>query len=56
MSSGPRSKPAPAPAAPDEGALRARLRAGDEAAFEALVATTSPRLLATLRRMLSMSC
>lgn len=35
-----------------EDALLARLRAGDEAAFERLVRATSPRLLSTLRRML----
>jgi RNA polymerase sigma-70 factor (ECF subfamily) len=35
-----------------ERSLLARLRAGDESCFEELVRTTSPRLLATLRRML----
>jgi RNA polymerase sigma-70 factor (ECF subfamily) len=35
-----------------ESSLLARLRAGDEAAFEELVRSASPRLLATLRRML----
>lgn len=36
----------------DEASLLARLRAGDESCFEELVRRTSPRLLATLRRML----
>ena len=35
-----------------EDSLLARLRAGDESCFEELVRRTSPRLLATLRRML----
>jgi RNA polymerase sigma-70 factor, ECF subfamily len=38
--------------AKDETSLVARLRAGEGAAFEELVRATSPRLLATLRRML----
>ena len=36
----------------DEAPLLARLRAGDPRCFEALVRSESPRLLATLRRML----
>jgi RNA polymerase sigma-70 factor (ECF subfamily) len=49
-----RRQPASPPPPPDdpESALLARLRAGDEAAYEELVRATSPRLLATLRRML----
>jgi RNA polymerase sigma-70 factor, ECF subfamily len=35
-----------------EGSVLARLRAGDESCFEDLVRSMSPRLLATLRRML----
>jgi RNA polymerase sigma-70 factor (ECF subfamily) len=42
----------PAGLARDDAALLARLRAGDEAAFDELVRATSPRLLATLRCML----
>jgi RNA polymerase sigma-70 factor (ECF subfamily) len=38
--------------ASDDAALVARLRAGDDAAFEELVRSASPRLLSTLRRML----
>ena len=38
--------------APDEQALLARLRAGDEAAYDALVRTHAGRLLAVARRML----
>jgi RNA polymerase sigma-70 factor (ECF subfamily) len=49
----PASRPAARPPADaEEAALLARLRAGDEDAFEALVRATSPRLLATLRRLL----
>jgi RNA polymerase sigma-70 factor (ECF subfamily) len=40
------------PVATDDAALLARLRAGEETAFEELVRRTSPRLLATLRCML----
>lgn len=49
--------PARAPAGPgapdaEEASLLARLRRGDDEAFERLVRETSPRLLATLRRLL----
>ncbi|MBL8746931.1 MAG: sigma-70 family RNA polymerase sigma factor [Phycisphaerae bacterium] len=47
----------PARAAPeqssDEAALVRRLKAGDEAAFEQLILSASPRLLALARRMMS---
>ena len=45
------SGPPPPPDDP-EAALLARLRAGEDAAYEELVRASSPRLLATLRRML----
>jgi len=41
-----------AEAASPDSLLLARLRAGDEGAFDELVRSTGPRLLATLRRML----
>jgi RNA polymerase sigma-70 factor, ECF subfamily len=49
-----RRTPAAPPPPPDdpEAALLARLRAGDDRAYEELVRAASPRLLATLRRML----
>ena len=51
--SGRRSPTAPPPPPDDpEQALLARLRAGEDAAYEELVRSASPRLLATLRRML----
>jgi RNA polymerase sigma-70 factor (ECF subfamily) len=51
--SGRRSPTAPPPPPDDpERALLARLRAGEDAAYEELVRSASPRLLATLRRML----
>ncbi len=46
-----RSEASPSPA-PEAGDLLERLRAGDPAAFEAMVRANGPRLLATLRRML----
>jgi RNA polymerase sigma-70 factor, ECF subfamily len=46
-----RQASSPGPADPDA-ALLARLRAGEDAAYEELVRASSPRLLATLRRML----
>jgi RNA polymerase sigma-70 factor (ECF subfamily) len=45
-------RPSPVPFATGAETLLSRLRAGDRASFEELVRTTSPRLLATLRRML----
>ncbi len=51
MSAGTRRNSAFAPPAA-EASLLAGLRAGDEPCFEELVRSTSPRLLATLRRML----
>jgi RNA polymerase sigma-70 factor (ECF subfamily) len=48
-----RSAAAPPPPPDDpEAALLARLRAGDDRAYDELVRAASPRLLATLRRML----
>ncbi len=45
-------RPSPAPLPNGAETLLSRLRAGDRASFEELVRTTSPRLLATLRRIL----
>jgi len=45
-------RPSPAPFPNGAETLLSRLRAGDRASFEELVRTTSPRLLATLRRIL----
>lgn len=50
--SAPTSEPVGPPAAPDETAFVARLRSGDDRAFEELVRAQSRRLLAVCRRIL----
>ena len=52
MPPGSRAKRAQQAPADPEAALLARLRAGENAAYEELVRASSPRLLATLRRIL----